>query len=681
MIITEQKRETEISGATKSFAFGIRQEDMSHVLDVLRNKMYSDKVLAVIRESSTNAFDAHVEADKTDVPIQVTLPSTYSPEFRVRDFGNALSENEIQEVFVNYGCSLRRNSNNVCGGYGFGSKSSFCYTDSFSIISHNKGKRCVYVAVIDAETQVGKVNKFSEEDTTETGLEIIVPVRNEDIDEFISKASAFFNYWKVKPSFDGIEESEMGFDSAPPKIFGNNWKLTGGTSVAFMGCVAYPISAVSLGFPIDSDECDIIGSGIFMEFPIGALSVSSSRESLEYSKETIQAIKSVVSEILASVNDILCKALDCCNNHYEAALEYKRMFEPSSPLCYLRRFAKRVSYKGQVLEYVFAVPCEIEHISRNRRGGLRRRGNWGHVEAIENAAIIINDIISGQSNTKRRLSAYFDSSPTISQAYLLSSKDGFAALFALKEFENYKFTKLSELVPEPLPPRAKSAINKKGYLFSDRSFYNRMSSSWTGISDIDLSVGGVYVGVKNYRFSWMGVYHKPSKLREIVSIVRPVSVYGFSKSVIAKIKKNSNWISLEDSMKKHIEDNKVKAEELEAIRINAASISLSSFSIKRLRNLLPYIPLNSKIKSLCKKIGIEPSVSDIDFLQNYRTSLDLLGLSMAVPTNDLDIQDEFDALTKSYPLIKYCFASCWRDEDNANMADYINKCEEKAEKT
>ena len=68
------------------------------LFNVLRNQLYSDKELAIIREYSTNAADAHVEAGIADTPIEITLPTKLSPTFKIRDFGLALNDSEIQDV-------------------------------------------------------------------------------------------------------------------------------------------------------------------------------------------------------------------------------------------------------------------------------------------------------------------------------------------------------------------------------------------------------------------------------------------------------------------------------------------------------------------------------------------------------------------------------------------------------
>ncbi|MCJ8274205.1 MAG: hypothetical protein MJK04_33015, partial [Psychrosphaera sp.] len=104
----------------KSYSFGIKDSGLAHIFNVLRNQLYSDKILAVIREYSANAIDAHVEMDKASTPIKVTLPNKLNLKLKVRDFGRGLTETEIAEIYAMYGESTKRGSNAQIGQLGLG---------------------------------------------------------------------------------------------------------------------------------------------------------------------------------------------------------------------------------------------------------------------------------------------------------------------------------------------------------------------------------------------------------------------------------------------------------------------------------------------------------------------------------------------------------------------------------
>ena len=161
MITTSTQTTLEQSDNFKSFQFGIKESGLSHIFNVLRNQLYSDKVLAVIREYSCNAVDAHVEVGKGDVPIKVTLPTQMTPELKVRDFGRGLTETEIAEIYAMYGESTKRGSNEQIGQLGLGCKSAFAYGDNFIINSFVKGTKTTYNAFIDP-SDIGQISKMGE---------------------------------------------------------------------------------------------------------------------------------------------------------------------------------------------------------------------------------------------------------------------------------------------------------------------------------------------------------------------------------------------------------------------------------------------------------------------------------------------------------------------------------------
>ena len=151
--------------------FSIKQDNLAHIFGILRNQLYSNKPLAVIREYCTNAFDAHVDAGKADEPIIVNVPTHISPTLIIRDNGNGLTTEQVYQIFASYGESTKRGTNDQVGMLGLGSKSAFCYVDSFTVTSFNNGVKSVYNAYIDT-TQIGKISLTHTEPTNETGLEI-----------------------------------------------------------------------------------------------------------------------------------------------------------------------------------------------------------------------------------------------------------------------------------------------------------------------------------------------------------------------------------------------------------------------------------------------------------------------------------------------------------------------------
>ena len=106
---------------------------------ILSDGLYSNKILAVVRELSTNAYDSHVAAGCPEKPFDVTLPTSLDHEFSIRDYGTGLSKENCMSLYTTCFRSDKTDSNDAVGCLGLGSKSPFAYTDQFMVESfHNE---------------------------------------------------------------------------------------------------------------------------------------------------------------------------------------------------------------------------------------------------------------------------------------------------------------------------------------------------------------------------------------------------------------------------------------------------------------------------------------------------------------------------------------------------------------
>ncbi len=292
-----------IVGSTAGTSFAISADDEAHIMGILRDQLYSDKIMAVLREYSSNAWDANRMAGRADVPIEVTLPTTIDPELRIRDHGPGLSLDDVMRVYTRYGRSTKRDSNEAVGMLGIGSKSGFAYSDSFTITSWHGGQKAVYVAVIDPSKR-GRIDLMHVEDCgDETGLEIQMSVKLADVPAFQQKARELFQYFKPRPKINcDIPEQKftaLDDDTLIREDSGGGW-------TAIMGCVGYRIylSQVSLIGGIYNHVSGVI------RFPIGELEVAASREDLKYGEATVAAIRDRISDAITRYVTHLFKDID-----------------------------------------------------------------------------------------------------------------------------------------------------------------------------------------------------------------------------------------------------------------------------------------------------------------------------------------------------------------------------------
>lgn len=268
---------------------------MAHVMGLLTD-LYSNPVDAVIREYSTNARDAMVEAGNEDIPIEVTLPNSMSPYFKVRDYGVGLSVEDIRNIYSKYGASTKRSTNDQVGMLGLGCKSALTYTQQFTVRSVKDGE-LVLVAISRTESGSGVMEVVHTSSTDEkNGVEISVPVnRNND---FHSKAAEFFKFW---------EPGTVLVDGKAPKSFkddavqiSDDLYIKHGTNTDYvvMGNVAYRVSSEnplyrrSNGYSYYSRNF-----GVIAIVPIGSVNFTPSREDLHYTKHTLDTIKKIQEDV------------------------------------------------------------------------------------------------------------------------------------------------------------------------------------------------------------------------------------------------------------------------------------------------------------------------------------------------------------------------------------------------
>lgn len=193
MKLTEEKGQFQTNlDESKSMNFGIG--DASVIIDILRNRLYENKIRTLVQEYMSNARDAHREIGQTK-KIEVTFPVKGALNFTVRDYGPGITPDRMANVFVLYGASTKRTSNQQTGGFGIGAKSAWAYTDSFTITTYVDGVQRVYVAHIGANKN-GRIDLMTEAPTEEpNGTSISLLINERDKSEFSSAIVRGTMFW------------------------------------------------------------------------------------------------------------------------------------------------------------------------------------------------------------------------------------------------------------------------------------------------------------------------------------------------------------------------------------------------------------------------------------------------------------------------------------------------------
>ena len=395
MKVIEKETTIESSGVTTTAKFGIKEAGVGHIFHILRNQLYSDAATAVIREYATNAADAHIEAGISERPIEVTLPSRLNLQFKIRDYGKSLNPEEIVDIFAFYGESTKRNTNNQTGMLGIGSKSGFAYGDNFVINSYIDGTCTTYNAYID-DSQVGCISKLGEAPTDlENGLEIVIPVRSDDVEEFNEKAKKTLAHFKVAPLVNGRslpkEKTNIIFE-------GDDWSWDGegaeyGMPVAVMGNIGYPIEKSLLKGLDEENEysySNFACGNLKLEFAIGDLEIAASREGLQYSDYTIKNINTKIKKAAKEMAAKLEAKFDACESLWAARVLAHEVFDAYGNLRKAREILKKkISYKGNDID----VRVKLYDVSM---------GNGGSLDSLEHLVEVHQYVKSYRGHQKVR---------------------------------------------------------------------------------------------------------------------------------------------------------------------------------------------------------------------------------------------------------------------------------------
>jgi hypothetical protein len=341
MIINGNNAEIQRNDLLKENAFKIKATGKA--FQILSDGLYADKIRAVIRELSCNAFDAHIAAGKKNEPFAVHLPSALEPYFSVRDFGIGLSMDAVMHIFTTYFESLKSDSNDFIGGLGLGSKSPFSYVDAFTVISRWNGIKYSFTAFI-GEDDMPKIALLGEEPTDEgNGLEVSMPVRQGDYREFETKAVAVLSRFSPQPTVTGVPNFK--FQERKILLEGSNWRLLdqfdrwGGaatTAAAVQGNIAYPLTASALT-QLKREYQVVLGYPFEFDFNIGELEIAASREALGYKRNTIANIQKAIDVMYAELPSKFEDRFKNAKTGWEGRLVWFELFQQHSNLSYLLR--------------------------------------------------------------------------------------------------------------------------------------------------------------------------------------------------------------------------------------------------------------------------------------------------------------------------------------------------------
>jgi len=508
---TPQTVETQGTGIKPVAHFKITDATQARILVSLSDKMYTRKELAVVREYSNNANDAHIVVGKPTSEVVITLPTMEDLTFRVRDFGTGLTEDQIRDVYCILGESTKRNSAEQNGVLGYGCKAGFAHADSFTVTSWVNGVKSVYNCIKGDSTKLHSVIQLSSAPSDEpTGIEIAVPVKQSSLWTFHQEAADFFKHWENLPTINNLVQNHVdrmnNFRSKTATLKGDGWFIrpkTDGSAigVAFMGGVPYRIDWNVLGSRMSltaQKRClfELLqNNDVTFVFKMGEVQFVDSRESLEYTDKTINALMARVDSVFNSIQQSIQEKFDPAENIWEAKKIYNALFGTGlievekgedadcidrikfldgnliqiesnfrgtfkwkgividdAGFDYLNRFDNNDTTKTFDKKHTPFAPVLATYRRKKKRAKINRctAENAHTITASHQVAVVLNDtgVKAGQSLVSRYL--IFKPESKIRTVHVLTFKDSTIrdAFFAEYHFDTVPVIKLSEILAD-----------------------------------------------------------------------------------------------------------------------------------------------------------------------------------------------------------------------------------------
>jgi Histidine kinase-, DNA gyrase B-, and HSP90-like ATPase len=687
MLLNENKINIETSNDLEEKFFSI--DNLGMIFDILRNKMYYNPILAICREYSCNARDAHREVETPEIPIQIHLPTNLEPYYKIKDFGPGISPDRMENIFIKYTASSKRNDNIQTGGFGLGSKTGFSYSDTFTITTNVNGKQYHYSCFID-ETKIGKLSLMHEASTKEpNGTEIQIPVKDKNFTDFATQTEQACRHWDVKPIIKG---GDISWKDNKIILEGNKWAMTERNyhqqAKAIIDGIEYPLEMNSLRQYADVKLIDACHGSLILFFGIGELSLSANREQVFLDEKTKKIIRQRLENITEEVKQKAINKINACDNLWQANLYYRKELKS---FFHTLDFLGRLTWKEAPLtdQYIYT-NCNVFYF---RKGGSSRRFRSSdpdkikrstnkHLSFDETTELYLNDLPLKEP-TLRHIKKAFDGNPGLMGVQVLSPNEKFT-------LQDLEASDLNLMAPKKLSSIAKASgrtytpASSRLLVFKfNQTFYAFRQTSYASVEEDSnkkvLILLSRYSSLPADRHPYLKS-KKHLSLGAIKSLTKrypDYSFYGLDADTDQKrIDEDfSDMIDIEDFIKDIVLANN----NLDYIKIKFANTNYHHISCRssNFEKIKPFVNSNSLF---IKRLELHQKLKEfqnmdadlLDLYENYNGEISLKELaSFAKKHPEFDIAKINKEYEGRYPLLEHISYYDFEDAIE-HIAQYIN---------
>ena len=353
----------------------------------IRGNLYSDKWGSFIREVISNAYDAN-RVSRYSGPVEIVLPSVISSELLIIDRGPGMGYRFMEEDYTNVGFSTKEESLDEVGAFGIGRLTPLLVCDQYKIETVHKGVRYIWTMAIGARD--GLIPEYQEETDRPSGTTIRVPCEVRDIPKIEEALQRWCCFMEPLPLVNG---KPLNVGGRGNYIEGRDWMVSrpGKTAITVLnGWVPYPV--VEKHIPREWTDL----GHLVIRLPIGAVSLTASREALEYTEGTLDVINGKVKEIVTELIVRANKEIGGAQTLREALKRYKS---------YPYRVQKDALWRGYRLNKIEVKVRDVDasKFQIGKGGNLSQRNTEDWRNLAFEPEVFINDI---ERNYRPRLKQY-----------------------------------------------------------------------------------------------------------------------------------------------------------------------------------------------------------------------------------------------------------------------------------
>lgn len=449
--------EIETSQVFENQEFGLG--DPRVIQELLSSKIYARPKYIIVQEVASNARDANREAGRAKHPIQIKLPSRLDDNLIIADSGPGISPDRMQNVFLRYGNSTKRSDDTLTGGFGIGAKTPFTYTDTFTITTVTDDANGRHKRIYLAHKADGGMSKMALVSTVpsdeETGTAISFAVKHEDINDFCEAVKSVCCHWEVRPTVTGAPGWTWPSREVVDK--GPGWELIRGRNGAtvLVDRIPYSVRSGEILSKVtdykENKEFRYIFENIslLLFFNTGDISVSATREDLDYSQKTVDAVIARLGSARDELKRQMLDSIKNCKTLWDATLTWRNkrhaysglVSEPTwngkslfpvdwEPSTYNKSVKEIPNYKQLIVDTSFTGSSVIseddfvkvslfresgDKITQIKSWGRRPTQSWGRrptrrIDLDSPLTIIVDDIGDDKVN-RLRLKTWFAANP------------------------------------------------------------------------------------------------------------------------------------------------------------------------------------------------------------------------------------------------------------------------------